>query len=84
MRSTLYTALVSRSAFQAHSRTLVKTISYRLLMIVVTIAVAFVVTGSVTDSINIGVATNLLKTGTYYGYERLWAHISWGFEGERS
>ncbi len=53
-------------------------------MIAVTISVAFVVTGSVTDAINIGFATNLLKTGTYYGYERLWAYISWGFNGERS
>ena len=73
---------ISRSALQAHSRTLIKTLSYRVLMIFVTIFVAFFVTGNVSDAINIGIAANILKTGTYYGYERLWAHVSWGLEEE--
>ncbi|TYL36471.1 hypothetical protein CV102_21840 [Natronococcus pandeyae] len=80
MVSTTLTAIVSRSAMQAHSRTLVKTLTYRVLMLLVTISVAFFVTGSAGDAINIGIAANLLKTGTYYGYERLWAHVSWGVE----
>jgi len=47
-------------------------------MVAITIVVAWVVTGSTTDAINIGLVTNLIKTGTYYGYERLWNRISWG------
>ncbi|ELY91877.1 hypothetical protein C483_08799 [Natrialba hulunbeirensis JCM 10989] len=73
-------SIISHGALQAHSRTLVKTLTYRLLMVLVTITVAFLVTGSGSDAVNIGIAANLLKTGTYYGYERLWAHISWGLD----
>ncbi|WP_436936404.1 DUF2061 domain-containing protein [Halovenus marina] len=27
---------------------------------------------------SIGLAANIIKTGTYYGYERLWDRVSWG------
>ncbi|WP_049907229.1 DUF2061 domain-containing protein [Halovivax asiaticus] len=69
---------VSRAALQARSRTLVKTVVYRILMVIVTVTVAFFVTGNVTDAATIGLGTNVVKTGTYYGYERVWAHVDWG------
>jgi uncharacterized membrane protein len=47
-------------------------------MVVVTMTVAYIFTGEVADAINIGLVTNVVKTGTYYGYERLWARIEWG------
>lgn len=50
-------------------------------MLLVTIGVAFLVTDEVTSAINIGIATNAIKTITYYGYERAWARISWGMSG---
>jgi uncharacterized membrane protein len=43
-----------------------------------TVTVAWIVVGNVGDALNIGIATNLLKTGTYYLYERTWDHIAWG------
>lgn len=61
-----------------HWRTLAKTAGYRVLMVVTTIVVAFAVTNDVGSAVNIGIATNVIKTLTYYGYERLWARISWG------
>lgn len=67
-----------RRIHQHHSRTLVKTVGYRVVMLLVTVGVAFVVTGEVMAAVNIGVATNAIKTVTYYGYERLWARIAWG------
>lgn len=63
---------------QRRSRAVVKTFGYRLLMVVITTMVALAVTGELATAFNIGIATNVIKTGTYYLYERLWDRISWG------
>ncbi|WP_089818708.1 DUF2061 domain-containing protein [Halomicrobium zhouii] len=60
------------------SRALVKTLLYRTLMVVITVAVAFFFTENTGDALSIGLVSNVIKTGTYYGYERLWDRISWG------
>ncbi len=78
------TPLLSRAALQARRRAIVKTLCYRLFMITITVTIAFVVVGDIGDAVNIGIATNVLKTGTYYFYERVWDHITWGVEAPRS
>lgn len=70
--------LANRSPHQRMSRAVVKTLLYRVLMVVITVAVAFVITGDTGDSVSIGVATNAIKTATYYGYERIWDRVAWG------
>lgn len=60
------------------SRSLAKTGIYRLLMVAITLLVALVVTGDAMDSAGIALGANVVKTGTYFGYERLWARIDWG------
>lgn len=70
--------LVTRSPHQRMSRALVKTLLYRTLMIVITVLVAFFFTGNTGDALSIGLISNFIKTGTYYGYERLWDRVSWG------
>lgn len=70
--------LFSGSAHQQRKRAIVKTLCYRVLMVLVTIIVAWVFVGDVSDAVNIGIAANLVKTVTYYVYERLWDHITWG------
>lgn len=72
--------MLSRSTLQARRRAIVKTLCYRLFMLAITVAIAFVVIGDVGDALNIGLAANVLKTGTYYLYERLWDRIAWGVE----
>ena len=72
--------LITRSPHQRLSRALLKTMMYRTLMIVITIVVAFVFTGSTGDALSIGIVSNAIKTGTYYGYERLWDRIAWGVD----
>ncbi|MBP1923166.1 putative membrane protein [Halorubrum alkaliphilum] len=47
-------------------------------MVTITVVVAWLIVGDVGDAVNIGIVTNLLKTGTYYLYERTWDHITWG------
>ncbi|MFC7027534.1 DUF2061 domain-containing protein [Halomicroarcula sp. GCM10025324] len=76
------TRWLSRSTYQLRSRALVKTLLYRLLMLVVTVTVALAVTGDPVAALNIGLAANLVKTVTYYGYERLWDRIEWGLVTE--
>lgn len=69
---------ISRTAVHARKRAIAKTLCYRVLMVIITILVAWVVVGDVREGVTIGLATNAVKTATYYGYERLWDHISWG------
>jgi len=70
-------ATVRRSR-QGRRRALVKTVCYRLVMIAVTVAVAWAVVGDVGDAVSVGLVANLVKTGTYYAYERLWDRVAWG------
>ena len=70
--------VLTRSPHQRLSRAVVKTLLYRVLMVVITVVVAFFVTGNTADALSIGLVANLVKTGTYYGYERLWDRVSWG------
>jgi uncharacterized membrane protein len=70
--------LLARTPVQGRSRALVKTACYRLLMVAITVAVALFITGDTTQALNIGLVANVVKTGIYYGYERLWDRISWG------
>jgi len=78
VRARMFGSVVSRSALQARKRAVVKTLCYRLVMVLITVAVAWTVVGDVGTAVNIGVAANVLKTGTYYVYERTWDHIAWG------
>lgn len=70
--------MFSRSALQPQKRALLKTLCYRILMVVITITVAWTVIGDVGAAIDIGIIANIAKTGTYYLYERTWDHITWG------
>ena len=63
---------------QARKRAVVKTVGYRVLMVAITVSVAWIVLGDVRTAIDIGLVANVVKTGTYYAYERLWDRIAWG------
>ncbi len=69
---------VSRSALHERKRAVAKTLCYRAIMVAITVLVAWAVVGDVSDAVNIGLVTNVVKTATYYTYERLWDRVSWG------
>ncbi|PAU84613.1 hypothetical protein CK500_03620 [Halorubrum salipaludis] len=71
-------SLISRTPLHARKRALAKTLCYRALMVAITVLVAWVVVGDVSDAVNIGLVANVVKTITYYSYERLWDRVSWG------
>jgi len=75
-------SLVSRSALHARKRALVKTLCYRALMVAITVLVAWAVVGDVSTAVNIGLVANVVKTVTYYSYERLWGHVTWGLASD--
>ena len=67
-----------RAPLQARRRAVVKTAFDRVMMVLVSIVVAYLVVGDVSDALSIGLLTNVVKTMTYYSYERLWDRIAWG------
>lgn len=71
-------ASFTRRPHQRLSRAVVKTIGYRLFMVCITVAVALTVVDDLGAALSIGAATNLLKTGTYFCYERAWDRVDWG------
>ena len=66
---------------QDRFRAIVKILCYQLLMVLVTITVARLVVGNVSDAASIGLVINAVKTATSYSYKRLWDRIAWGFRG---
>ena len=53
-------------------RHLLKTISWRIIATVITILIAWILTGNINTALNIGVAEVLIKMAAYYGHERFW------------
>lgn len=63
------------SARAGWRESLLKALCYRLFMVALTVAIAYAFTADSTASLQIGIVTNVLKTGTYYAYERFWTHF---------
>ena len=63
---------------ESHIRTIMKTLSWRLVATVVTFSVAWFATGKLTLAAEIGVADTLIKLGGYYFHERLWIRVKFG------
>jgi len=55
---------------------LAKSLVYRLFMLALTVLVAYAFTTDTTASLQIGLVTNVIKTGTYFTYERLWDRVN--------
>lgn len=63
---------------ETRKRSLAKAMSWRFFSIFITAGVSFWVTGSLATAIGIGLLDSLVKTGLYYGHERLWLKIEFG------
>ena len=59
-------------------RSIVKTVTWRILALTLTILISFLFVGNWTISVSIGIAANLTKTFFYYVHERFWERIDWG------
>ena len=63
---------------ESHARSLVKTLSWRIVATVITMFVAFVVTRKPDTALEIGLADTLIKLFAYYGHERAWVRLRIG------
>ena len=61
----------------SHSKSLVKSISWRILGTLDTIVIAWVLTGTLSVALSIGSIEIFTKFILYYGHERLWNKIKW-------
>lgn len=59
-------------------RTIVKSLTWRILASLTTFAISWFVTGNVNAGIVIGGIDLILKLFFYYLHERGWSHVDWG------
>jgi len=59
-------------------RTIVKTLTWRVIATLVTIEALYLISDDIWISIVVGLAINFIKSILYFVHERLWEHIGWG------
>ena len=64
---------------ETHKRTILKTLSWRLVATIITGTVSGLITGSWTVGLTIGAADTVLKLGAYYLHERAWMRVRHGY-----
>jgi uncharacterized membrane protein len=69
---------MKHTASEKHSRSLLKSISYRILSLTVDSIAAYFFTRDVALSAGIVIFVNTYSTLLYYFHERVWANIPWG------
>ena len=65
---------------ESRERTIVKTITWRLIAIVVTYLITYAIYGNYEVSFFTAVLINLVKSILYYLHERAWTKIKWGYK----
>ncbi len=63
---------------ETHQRTLVKTITYRVVITIMIFTVSWLLTGKLADAAAITGVSAVLSTIIYYIHERVWNAIDWG------
>lgn len=61
-----------------HSRSIAKTISWRIIATVTTVSIVYVATGDLTLSLEVGLVEVFAKLILYYIHERTWSKVRWG------
>jgi adenylylsulfate kinase len=61
-----------------HSRSLVKTITYRVLIIVSNSIIVYLLTRRVDMTVAFITTTNIARTVLYFLHERAWNRVHWG------
>ena len=74
----LLSMLQQRKAVTSPKRSLVKTLTWRIIAEIDTFAVSYLITGSMKWSLAIVGIESTTKTVLYYIHERAWGRIAWG------
>jgi len=67
-----------RAPHVTRRRSVVKSISWRVLASLDTFVIAYLITGRLTWGAFIAGAEVVTKMALYYVHERAWAHVAWG------
>ena len=59
-------------------RSLVKAVTYRIVIVVLDFSVIYVLTGRTDVAIGFMVISNIYTTAAYFVHERIWNKIKWG------
>lgn len=68
---------------ESNLRSIVKSITYRLLGSLTTFIIAFLITGESFISSSIAIIDLLSKLCLYWFHERMWLKIKWGYKGNK-
>ncbi|OHA07278.1 MAG: hypothetical protein A2934_03235 [Candidatus Sungbacteria bacterium RIFCSPLOWO2_01_FULL_47_10] len=69
------TNAIKAAVQDSHIRPIIKTVSWRILAMIITGAVVYVYTGEIKKSGEISVVAGLILTFAYYLHERFWAWV---------
>jgi uncharacterized membrane protein len=61
-------------------RSLVKALTYRVVIVVLDFSVIYILTGRVEVALGFMVISNIYTTAAYFVHERIWNRIRWGIE----
>jgi uncharacterized membrane protein len=62
------------------SRSLAKSLTWRLVAIVSTFIIAYFMTGDLTFATSLTIISNIINFVLYYFHERIWLQVRWGRE----
>jgi len=65
---------------ESHTRSIAKSVSYRVLGSISTAGICYFLTGSPKLSLGAGLIDVFVKMAAYFIHERIWAHIPFGRE----
>lgn len=68
---------IKKENSDSHGKSLVKSISWRILGTLDTIAISWALTGTLSVALSIGSIEIFTKFLLYYGHERIWNSIKW-------
>ena len=63
---------------EKNARSIVKSLTYRLMIVVLDITVIYILTGRLDAALGFAVISNIYTTIAYYFHERIWNKIEWG------
>ena len=66
--------------YEKHSRTIIKSITWRIIAFISSIIVLYILTNNLKTAINHSLLIHLVKTVLYYIHERTWNLTNFGLE----
>jgi uncharacterized membrane protein len=65
---------------ESRKRSVVKAVSYRVLIVVLDFTVVYLLTGRMSAALGFMLVSNVYTTVAYFVHERVWTRIHWGME----